>query len=101
MTEREIVDNWINGDLYLRDGLGEGIPSQGTAYDKMVEKQNTPYAGSAFYDESPMDPYEYAHTHDLFHKGVDCHKSIGGNQGLNFSSTGIWGRDCKMFHAKP
>ena len=100
MTKEEEVNisRWLNGDLYLRNGLGEGLDSKDTDYDKMVESPDYVFQDQAYISESPKDPYEYYRTKDILDKATDCSTSIGGTDGKNFDKLGMWRRDCKIFY---
>jgi len=101
-AEEEKIARWLNGDIYLRDGLGEGINSKDTEYDKMVEVYDPwTYQDSVWLDESPKDPYEYYRSRGILDAATDCTTSIGGVDGMNFDGAGTWRRNCKMFYPIP
>ncbi len=96
--EKKIAD-WLNGDLYLRNGLSGGIDSKDTTYDQAMSTpsdwadRENPYLA-----ESPADPYEYYTTKKILDGTTDCSTSIGGVDGYNFDPKGVWRRNCKMFY---
>ena len=98
--DEKYIQDWLNGDIYLRNGIQSRIPSKDTDYDKMVEAPDYVFQDQAYIPESPMDPYEYYHTKALLPAitiPVDCSKSIGGTTGTTYSLNDIWFLKCKMF----
>jgi len=103
MTKQELLQKWLDGDIYLLNGIIGGIDSKDTPYDKMVEGIETGYNKQAFAAESPIDPYEYYETKRILESmtpppATNCDDSIGGLDGTKWEAAGIWKADCKMFY---
>ena len=51
------IAKWLEGDIYLRNGLGVPIDSKDTDYDKMVESPDYVFQDQAYIPESVQETH--------------------------------------------